>query len=93
MELVALLIVVAVLALSFLLQIMTKEKEAMVFLAIQLAKNGIRFPCRFIREFYGYTLSERQRICVREIVACELECVDCLANLQPEAKANNIFSA
>lgn len=93
MELVALTIAIAVLAISFLLQLMTKERETMVFLAIQLAKNGVRYPCRFIKEFYGYTLSEYQRICVREIVACELECVDCIANLQPEVEANNIFSA
>lgn len=93
MEPLALAIVIAFLAISFLLQSMTKEKEEMIFTAIQLAKNGVRFPCRFIREFYGYVLDEHQRNCVREIIECELDCIDCLTNLKREVEANNIFSA
>ncbi len=92
MEPIALAIVIIFLATSFLIQIMTKDREYAVFLAIQLAKNGFRFPCRFIRDFYGYVLNEHQRRCVREIIECELDCVDCLTNLK-EVEASNIFSA
>lgn len=92
MEPLALAIVIAFLAISFLIQTMTREKEEMTFTAIQLAKNGVRFPCRFIRDFYGYVLNEHQRRCVREIIECELDCVDCLTNLK-EVEASNIFSA
>uniref|UniRef100_A0A7J3M1Z2 Uncharacterized protein n=1 Tax=Archaeoglobus fulgidus TaxID=2234 RepID=A0A7J3M1Z2_ARCFL len=93
MELVAFVIVAAFLILSFIIQNMTQEKEIAAFMAIQLAKNGYRFPCRFVKEFYGYTLSDYQRARVREIVTCEVDCVDCLADLQPKVEANNIFPA
>uniref|UniRef100_A0A7J2TJL5 Uncharacterized protein n=1 Tax=Archaeoglobus fulgidus TaxID=2234 RepID=A0A7J2TJL5_ARCFL len=54
------------------------QRPDFVSLAISIARSGIRFPCRFIKDVYGICLSKTERICVKEITECEGCCEDCL---------------
>ncbi|MDW7990238.1 MAG: hypothetical protein RMH75_06210 [Archaeoglobaceae archaeon] len=49
-----------------------------VTLAISIAKAGVRFPCRFVKTVYGFSLNEKERKCVKEITSCERECEECM---------------
>ena len=54
------------------------KRPDFVGLAISIARSGIRYPCRFLKDVYGVSLSEMEKRCVREITECNGTCEECL---------------
>ncbi|MEM4747069.1 MAG: hypothetical protein QXW74_00905 [Archaeoglobaceae archaeon] len=71
-------ITILYLILVFLISRIPQNSDLGISLAISAAKTGVRFPCRFVKNFYGYHLSEFERKCIKEITKCEGDCEECL---------------
>jgi len=54
------------------------KRPDFVGLAISIARSGIRYPCRFLKDVYGVNLSEMEKRCVKEITECNGICEECL---------------